>query len=65
MFPNQDHGRFAVMEDGSLVIRSVAMEDSGEYTCQALSMAGSAFAKAKLHVKGLFEQNLKTKYVSR
>lgn len=52
MFPNQDHGRFRVTAEGSLVIENVQKEDAGEYTCQGLSMAGSAYAKARLDVKG-------------
>jgi len=52
MFPNQDHGRMTVTEDGSLVIDSVQKQDSGEYICKGLSAAGSAYAKAKLEVRG-------------
>ncbi|XP_074652332.1 roundabout homolog 2-like isoform X2 [Tubulanus polymorphus] len=51
MFPRQDHGRFSVTEDGTLIIERATKEDAGEYICQALSVAGSAFAKAKVEVK--------------
>lgn len=51
MFPNKDHGRFRVTADGSLTIDNVQKEDAGEYTCQGLSMAGSAYAKARVEVK--------------
>ena len=52
MFPRQDLGRFSVTDDGTLVVEPVRKEDAGEYVCQAISVAGSAFAKAKLEVKG-------------
>ena len=52
MFPRQDLGRFSVTDDGTLVIEPVKKDDAGEYMCQAISVAGSAFAKAKLEVKG-------------
>ena len=54
MFPNQDHGRMSVSEEGTLVIEPVQKEDSGEYICKGLSIAGSAYAKARLDVKGLY-----------
>ena len=53
MFPRQDVGRFSVTDDGTLVIENVRTKDEGEYMCQAISVAGSAFAKATLEVKGL------------
>ena len=53
MFPNQDHGRMTVTEEGSLVIESVQKQDSGEYICKGLSAAGSAYAKATLQVRGM------------
>lgn len=43
-----------VTEDGSLIIESVNKRDSGEYICKGLSAAGSAYAKARLEVRGLF-----------
>jgi len=54
MFPNQDHGRMMVTEEGSLIIESVRKQDSGEYICKGLSAAGSAYAKAKLQVRGTY-----------
>ena len=57
MFPRQDHGRFSVTDEGTLIIEPVRKEDAGEYVCQALSVAGSAFAMAKITVKGgLYEK---------
>ena len=53
MFPNFDNGRFSVMDDGTLVIESVQREDAGEYICKGLSLAGSAYAKARLDVRGV------------
>lgn len=52
MFPSQDHGRFSVSDDGTLVIESAQREDAGDYICKALSVSGSAFARATLEVKG-------------
>ena len=52
MFPRQDLGRFQVSDEGTLTIEPVRKEDAGEYVCQAISVAGSAFARAKLEVKG-------------
>ncbi len=52
MFPRQDNGRFSVSDDGTLTIEPGRKEDEGDYQCQALSVAGSAFAKARLEVKG-------------
>ena len=52
MFPRQDHGRFSVTGDGTLVIEPVRKEDAGSYVCQAFSVAGTAYAKAKIDVKG-------------
>lgn len=51
LFPNQDHGRLSVSDDGTLTIESVEREDGGEYVCKGLSIAGSAYAKAKLDIK--------------
>jgi hypothetical protein len=53
MFPNQNNGRFNVQEDGTLTIDAVRREDAGEYSCQALSMSGSAVANVRIEVKGL------------
>ena len=52
MFPGRNYGRMVVTDDGSLVIDPVLREDTGEYICKALSLAGSAYAKAKLEVRG-------------
>ncbi len=52
MFPRQDNGRFSVTDDGTLVIEPVQKEDTGKYMCQALSVAGSAYAEAALEVTG-------------
>jgi len=54
MFPNQDHGRMTVTEEGSLIIDSAQKYDSGEYICKGLSSAGSAYAKATLEVRGVY-----------
>ena len=52
MFPRQNHGRYAVSDSGTLTINPVRKEDAGEYECQALSVAGSALAKANIEVRG-------------
>ena len=52
MFPKQDHGRMSVSEDGTLTIEPVQREDAGQYICKGLSIAGSAYAKARLDVRG-------------
>ena len=52
MFPRQDHGRYGVSDSGTLTINPVRKEDAGEYECQALSVAGSALAKANVEVRG-------------
>jgi len=49
---SEDNGRFSVLADGTLVIQRVVTDDAGEYVCEAQSPAGSAFAKAKLNVRG-------------
>jgi hypothetical protein len=58
MFPNQDYDRMSVSEDGSLIIDPVRKEDTGEYICKALSLAGSAYAKAKLEVRGMITETV-------
>ena len=52
MFPRQNHGRFSVTDDGTLIIKPVRKEDAGVYMCQALSAGGNAIATAKISVKG-------------
>jgi len=47
-----------VTEEGSLIIESVRKQDSGEYICKGLSAAGSAYAKAKLQVRGAYRMQL-------
>jgi len=54
MFPGQEaESRVHVTEDGTLCIQSARVEDSGEYSCQALNSAGSSFANAHITVTGL------------
>jgi len=52
MFPNQENGRFHVLEDGTLVIDSVRRSDAGEYKCHALSQAGSVETSMQIDVRG-------------
>ena len=52
-----------VTEEGSLVIESVQKQDSGEYICKGLSAAGSAYAKARLEVRGLYVFDIVLCYV--
>jgi len=52
MFPNQDHGHLSVLEDGTLLVTSVRMDDVGVYLCKGLSIAGTAVAKVRLDVQG-------------
>ena len=54
MFPKTDYenGRMSVSDDGTLYIKNVQYSDAGDYTCKGLSIAGSAYAKARLEVKG-------------
>lgn len=54
MLPRQDNGRFVISDDGTMTIDPVRREDDGEYQCQALNLAGSAIAKARLEVKGQY-----------
>jgi len=49
---SEDDGRVSVSTDGTLVIERVMTDDAAEYVCEAQSAAGSAFAKAKLNVRG-------------
>ena len=52
MFPRQDYERMSVLDDGTLIIENVEKSDAGDYVCKGLSVAGSAYAKARLEVKG-------------
>ncbi|XP_061332166.1 roundabout homolog 3 [Pezoporus flaviventris] len=54
LFPGQSphpSGRFAVSPGGSMTISDVQRSDSGNYLCQAISVAGSILAKAHLEVE--------------
>ncbi|XP_033925510.1 roundabout homolog 3 [Melopsittacus undulatus] len=54
LFPGQSphpSGRFAVSPGGSMTILDVQRSDSGHYLCQAISVAGSILAKARLDVE--------------
>ncbi|CAB0018009.1 unnamed protein product, partial [Nesidiocoris tenuis] len=53
MFPGNSYGRMAVALDGSLTIHGVLREDSGFIVCSALSVAGSATARAFLQVRSV------------
>uniref|UniRef100_A0A8B9GCU1 Ig-like domain-containing protein n=2 Tax=Amazona TaxID=12929 RepID=A0A8B9GCU1_9PSIT len=54
LFPGQSphpSGHFAVSPSGSMTILDVQRSDSGNYLCQAISVAGSVLAKARLEVE--------------
>ncbi|XP_030361101.1 roundabout homolog 3 [Strigops habroptila] len=54
LFPGQSphpSGRFAVSPGGSMTISEVQRSDSGNYLCQAISVAGSVLARARLDVE--------------
>uniref|UniRef100_A0A146L1T0 Roundabout 2 n=1 Tax=Lygus hesperus TaxID=30085 RepID=A0A146L1T0_LYGHE len=53
MFPGNSYGRMAVSQDGRLTIHGVLREDSGFIVCSALSVAGSATARAFLQVRSV------------
>ena len=42
----------SVSDDGTLTIEPVQTDDAGQYICKGLSIAGSAYAKARLDVRG-------------
>jgi len=42
----------SVSEDGTLTIEPVHRDDAGQFICKGLSIAGSAYAKARLDVRG-------------
>ncbi|XP_054285498.1 roundabout homolog 2-like [Macrosteles quadrilineatus] len=50
MFPGSSYGTMAVDQDGTLTITGVQREDAGFLVCSALSVAGSATARAFLQV---------------
>ncbi|KAL2104146.1 hypothetical protein ACEWY4_001014 [Coilia grayii] len=47
----QDGGRFSMLEDGSLLIKSAEREDTGQYTCRASNSEGETAITAKLEIK--------------
>jgi len=53
--PSDDHGRFSVADDGTLIIEPVQREDAGVYRCKAISVSGSAYAQSRLEVKGQWD----------
>ena len=50
LFPGNSQGRFSVTPSGHLTITDLQPDDSGFYICSAVSVVGSAMAKA--HIKG-------------
>ncbi|XP_054079254.1 roundabout homolog 3 [Rissa tridactyla] len=55
LFPGQPPhpaSRFAVSPAGAITIADVRPADAGYYLCQAISVAGSVLAKARLEVEG-------------
>lgn len=47
-------GRFSMLgDDGSLLIKSVEKDDSGQYTCQASNSEGLTAITTKLEIKGI------------
>jgi roundabout axon guidance receptor 2 len=50
MFPGNKYGRMDVSSEAVLTINDVVREDSGYVVCSALSLAGSATARAFLQV---------------
>ncbi|XP_073999543.1 roundabout homolog 2-like isoform X2 [Rhodnius prolixus] len=53
MFPGNSYGRFAVSQSGQLSIHGVLKQDAGFIVCSALSVAGSATARAFLQVRSV------------
>ncbi|NXT87170.1 ROBO2 protein, partial [Anhinga rufa] len=49
--PPHPTGRFSVSPSGALTIADVQPTDAGYYLCQAISVAGSALAKARLDLE--------------
>ena len=50
--PSSSDGRIRVTENGTLVIDSAELEDSGDYFCHAMSISGKSSARVKVVVKG-------------
>ena len=53
LFPGQDYGRIVVSDTGTLIIKSVNPENSGEYVCIAMNVAGKTSTKAMITVRGM------------
>ncbi|XP_042656481.1 roundabout homolog 3 [Tyto alba] len=60
LFPGQPPhptGRFSVSPGGAITITDVQPGDAGYYLCQAISVAGSVLAKARLEVEGALAEH--------
>lgn len=55
LFPGNSNGRFTVTTNGHLAITDLQIEDTGFYVCSAVSVVGSAMAKAHIKVTSAFE----------
>lgn len=55
LFPGNSNGRFTVTQSGHLTITDLQVEDTGFYVCSAVSIVGSAMAKAHIKVTSAFE----------
>ena len=55
LFPGNSNGRFTVTQSGHLTITDLQLEDTGFYICSAVSIVGSAMAKAHIKVTSAFE----------
>lgn len=53
MFPDNTYSHMHVTSQGTLQIRGVQKDDSGYFTCSALSVAGSATTRAFLQVTSI------------
>ncbi|XP_009069769.1 PREDICTED: roundabout homolog 2-like, partial [Acanthisitta chloris] len=61
LFPGQPpvpSGHISVSAGGAMTIADVQPSDAGHYLCQAISVAGSVLARARLEVMGGDESNL-------
>lgn len=54
-------GRVVLLEDRSLKLLNVTLDDMGEYTCEADNEVGSIMATGVLTVHGEFSDNSKTR----